>query len=149
MLPFMFVDKSECSPKIKSSTSGHVCPHRNIPASKIENILAHVLMPRVINLENLNLIPSQVATYLGILYASPCHQTRGRLMVTNWLSIIEGCMASDESPPAYKLSVREWTRWRMQAKIKGCSHVRQDICCSYYRNHEGQNCFRWAILQQT
>ena len=72
-----------------------------MPASKLENILAHVRMPRVINLEKMDLIPSQVATYLGILYASPDHQTRGRLMVTNWLSIVEGFMASDESPPAY------------------------------------------------
>ena len=58
-------------------------------------------------------------------------------MVPNWLFIVEVFMASDESPPAYKLSVREWTQWRMQAKIKGCSHVRHDICCSYHRNHEG------------
>ena len=65
-----------------------------MPASKIENIMAHVIMPRVINLEKMDLIPSQVATYLGILYASPCHHTRGRLMVTNWLSIVEGFMAS-------------------------------------------------------
>ena len=55
----------------------------------------------------------------------------------SWLSIVEGFMASDESPPSYKLSVREWTQWRMQAKIKGGSHVRKDICCSYHRNHEG------------
>ena len=86
-------------------------------------------MPRVIDLEKLDLIPSQVATYLGILNASPGHQTRGRLMVTNWLSIVEGFMASDESPPASKLSVRELTQWRMQVNIKGWSHFRQDICC--------------------
>ena len=73
----------------------------DMPASKLENILAHVLMPRVINLKKMDLIPSQVPTYLGILYASPGHQTRGRLMVTNWLSIVEVFMASDESPPAY------------------------------------------------
>ena len=64
-------------------------------------ILTHVLIPKVINLKKVDLIPSQVATYLGILYASPGHQTRGRLLVTNWLSIVEGFMASDESPPAY------------------------------------------------
>ena len=108
-----------------------------MPASKIENILAHVLMPRVINLEKMDLIPSQVATNMGILYASPCHQTRGRLMVTNWLSIVEGSMASDESPPACYLLVREWTQWRMQAKIKGWSHVRQDICCFLLEKSRG------------
>ena len=97
--------------KVQTSTIvRHVCPHRDMPTSYIDNIPAHVLMPRVINLENLDFIPFQVATHLGILYGSTGHQTRGRLMVTNWLSIVEGIMASDESPPAYKLSVREWTQ---------------------------------------
>ena len=89
----------------------------------------------VINLDTLDLIPSQVATNLGMLCALPGHQTRGRLRVTNWLTILEGFMVW-ESPRGYKFSVRV-----ENANNKWCA---AHMCPPRYQSRGGPNHFRWS-----
>ena len=79
-----------------------VAKPRDTPGSSRANILAQVPVPKglVLNLEKSDLIPSQVATYLGIELdtsvglARPSHKR-----LTNWLSVAEGFTAQ-QSPPA-------------------------------------------------
>ena len=76
---------------------------RDTPGSSRADILAQVPVPKArvgLNLEKSDLIPSHVATYLGIELdtlvglARPSHKR-----VTNWLSVAEGFTAQ-QSPPA-------------------------------------------------